>query len=160
MTHWTARMPPHSRMVLRYQSGKWPEVQASVHLDQPNKMTITIGNRQFLDNVDVVSANFFRIVQLPLISGDRAAALAQPESVVLSEKAAQKYFGTVRAVGRTLKIDGGCEYGNGKQGCNPRLANALVTAVMRDLRECTPCRRFHAEEVDENTLRRDDVLIN
>jgi len=39
----------------------------------------------------------------------------------------------VRAVGRTLKIDGGCEYGNGKQGCNPRLANALVTAVMRDL---------------------------
>src|ERR1700733_1711589 len=36
VTHWTARMPPHSRMVLRYQSGKWPEVQASVKFARLN----------------------------------------------------------------------------------------------------------------------------
>src|ERR1700722_17640480 len=34
--HWTARMPTHNRMVLRYQSGKWPEVHASAKFARLN----------------------------------------------------------------------------------------------------------------------------
>ena len=47
-----------------------PEVKAAVHL-QNHQMTVATGNRQFLDRVDVVSPNFFQIIQLPLVAGDR-----------------------------------------------------------------------------------------
>src|SRR5690348_1006021 len=52
-----------------------PEVKTAVHLDGA-RMTVATGNRQFLDPVSMVSANFFNIVQLPLVAGDRATLLA------------------------------------------------------------------------------------
>ena len=51
-------------------------------------MTLTSGGRQFLDQVNVVSPNFFQIIQLPLVAGDRSTFL-QPESAVISESAAR-----------------------------------------------------------------------
>ncbi len=34
-------------------------------------MTVTIGDRQFSETADIVDPNFFQIIQLPLIAGDR-----------------------------------------------------------------------------------------
>jgi putative ABC transport system permease protein len=110
-----------------------PEVKAAVHLDQPNRMTVTSGNRQFLDPIDVVSSNFFQVIQLPLVSGSAATVFTQPESVVISQRAAQKYFGTQAALGRTLRVGGICEYGTRQEGCVTREANMTVTGVMRNL---------------------------
>src|SRR5580692_5687146 len=46
-----------------------PEVKAAVHLEN-YQMTVGTGDRQFLDQVNVVSANFLQIIRLPLIAGD------------------------------------------------------------------------------------------
>ena len=111
-----------------------PEVRAAVHLE-PYRMTVATGDRQFLDPVDVVSPNFFQVIQLPLIAGDRSRLLNQPESAVISESAARRYFGSGPAVGQTLKVGGLCEShtdGSG-EGCVIREASVIVTGVMRDL---------------------------
>ncbi|MEI9982254.1 MAG: ABC transporter permease [Aliidongia sp.] len=41
----------------------------------------------------------------PLISGDPATALAQPESIVLTRRLAMKYFGTLNCLGQTLELN-------------------------------------------------------
>jgi putative ABC transport system permease protein len=114
-----------------------PEVTAAAHLE-PYQMTVATGNRQFLDHVDVVSPNFFQIIRLPLIAGNRSTLLAQPESAVISESAARKYFGSRPAIGQMLKVGGLCEFGDDNvPGCVIREASVMVTGVMRDLPDNT-----------------------
>ncbi len=107
-----------------------PEVKAAVHLEV-RQMTVTAGNRQFFDPVNVVSANFFRVVRLPLVAGDRSTLFAQPETAVISESAARKYFGTSHAMGKMLHVVGGCEWD--VPDCPIREALVIVTGIMRDL---------------------------
>src|ERR1700730_10354778 len=57
-----------------------PEVTAATRLIREG-ITMTVGNRQFLEAVDVVDSNFFQVIRLPLVSGDPATVLAQPESL-------------------------------------------------------------------------------
>src|SRR5665213_3154007 len=108
-----------------------PEVKAAAHLE-PYRMTVATGSRQFLDHVDVVSPNFFQIIRLPLIAGNRSTLFAQPESAVISESAARKYFGAKPAIGQMLKVGGDCEFGPEISGCVMREASVMVTGVMRD----------------------------
>jgi putative ABC transport system permease protein len=109
-----------------------PDVTAAVHLEF-YPMTVGTGNRQFLDHVDVVSTNFFEIIQLPLIAGSPAAVFAHPESAVITESAARKYFGGAPALGKTLRVGGQCLFGPGVEGCTVREATVLVTGIVRDL---------------------------
>jgi putative ABC transport system permease protein len=112
-----------------------PEVKAAVHLLN-RQMTVTTGDRNFLDHVDVVSPNFFKIIQLPLIAGTRATLFAQPESAVITQSMAKKYFGDAPALGKMLRVGGVCEFGPEPefQGtCVIRQADILVTGVVRDL---------------------------
>ena len=113
-----------------------PEVKAAIHLE-PYRMTVATGNRQFLDHVDVVSPNFFQEIQLPLTQGNPATVLAHPESVVITESAARKYFGRLPPVGQTLRVGGICEFGPEVHDCIMRQANVLVTGVARDLPHST-----------------------
>ena len=110
-----------------------PEAKAAVHF-QHYDMTVTRGDRQFLENVKVVSPNFFQVIQLPLIAGDRSTLFAQPESAVISERAARKYFGSRSAIGQVLKVGGVCQFGDPTiSGCVIRDATVMVRGVMRDL---------------------------
>ncbi len=55
--------------------------------------------------VCVVDPSFFRIFSFPFVKGDPVAALAEPDSIVLTESTAAKYFGTEDPVGKTLTLD-------------------------------------------------------
>jgi len=108
-----------------------PEVKARTRL-LPSSVTVLAGDRQFLEKIAVVDPNFFQVVQLPLISGDPATALAQPESVILSQARARKYFGNVPAMGKTIAIS--------TQYCDELIRNChtaqhalVVTGILRDL---------------------------
>src|SRR5665213_1672181 len=109
-----------------------PEVKTAAHLEH-YQMTVESGHRQFLDAVRVVSPNFFQIIQLPLVQGDPARVFSQPDSVVISESAARKYFGKLSAMGRTLHVVGGCNPGPEDNDCLPHEGTLMVTGVMRDL---------------------------
>ncbi|MEM1094697.1 MAG: ABC transporter permease [Bacteroidota bacterium] len=55
-------------------------------------------------------ANFFSFFSYPLLLGDPATALAQPNTAVISEAIAQKYFGTANPLGERITIGGDLEY--------------------------------------------------
>ena len=83
---------------LRFPSRPWkdlrtkiPEVAAITYL-VPGRMTVTVGDRQFLETVTVVDPDFLQVIKLPLSSGDPAHVLAHPGSVVLSQTMARKVF--------------------------------------------------------------------
>jgi len=81
-----------------------PEVQAQTRL-APERMTVKIGDRLFSERVMVADPNFFQMIQVPLAEGDPSTVFAQPESLVLSQSAAKKYFGTADPIGRLVTID-------------------------------------------------------
>ena len=68
-----------------------------------------------------------------MIAGNPATVFDQPESAVITESAAKKYFGNAPAVGKTLRVGGQCLYGPGVEGCPIREATVLVTGIVRDL---------------------------
>ncbi len=56
------------------------------------------------DGMLSVDSNFFSVLTFPLLSGDPATCLTEPNSIVLSEDAAKKYFATIDAVGKIMLI--------------------------------------------------------
>jgi putative ABC transport system permease protein len=108
-----------------------PEVVAATRLSR-QEITLTVGDRHFLEKVDVVDPDFFQVIHLPLLVGDPVKVLSQPESVVLSQETARKLFGDADPIGRTITV--------GKPGCantDPACERATialqVTGVMRNL---------------------------
>jgi len=70
-----------------------------------------------------VDSTFFEVFSFPALSGVTESALSEPNTVVLTESAAIKYFGTKEAVGRTIETN---EKGQ---------TFYKVTAVIRDMPE-------------------------
>ena len=102
-----------------------PEVEAQTRL-ATEKQTVKADGRLFSETANAVDPNFFAVLRLPLAAGNPSTVFADPESVVLSQSTARKYFGAANAIGRTVTIEGG---------------HVLkVTGVMRDLPHNTQLR--------------------
>lgn len=68
---------------------------------------ITQGDVKYLDSVNLVDDTFFDVLDLPMVSGDRSMMFEDFKSVVISESAAEKYFGSEDPVGKVLDMDFG-----------------------------------------------------
>jgi len=118
---------------LRAMQDNIPEVTAATHL-VPETMTVTFGERQFSEIVAVVDPGFFQVIRLPLVEGDPATVFAQPESIVLSESAARKYFGDASPLGKVVTVTGeGIMCDRSDTACKTTIYPITVTGVMRDL---------------------------
>jgi putative ABC transport system permease protein len=82
------------------------EIEAAVRVD-PDQSLVTIDNRSFNEkNVLDVDSNFFHLFSFPLIKGNAADVLKYPNSVVLTETTAKKYFQTIdNAMGKVITMD-------------------------------------------------------
>jgi putative ABC transport system permease protein len=109
-----------------------PEVTAATRLIR-EYMTLSVANRQFLQGVDVVDSNFLQVVRLPLVAGDPATVLLQPESLVLSEDTARKFFGDANPLGQTVTVaKANCD-GTDVAACQGATIALKVTGVLRNL---------------------------
>ena len=118
---------------LRAMQDNIPEVTAATHL-VPERMTVTFGERQFSETVAVVDPQFFQVIRLPLVAGDPATVFAQPESIVLSESAARKYFGDTSPLGKLITVTGeGVMCSRSDTACKTTIYPITVTGIMRDL---------------------------
>ncbi|GAB3895781.1 ABC transporter permease [Spirosoma agri] len=81
-----------------------PEIEAVTRM-MGVSFNVRRGTEGFYQDAHYVDANFFQTFTLPLLDGSPQSALASANSVVLTEKMAQKYFGTTRAVGQRLSLE-------------------------------------------------------
>ncbi len=93
---------------------KFPEVTEFTRLAEEDEVIIVYGEKRFLEErVYYADSSFFSLFSFPVRSGDPLTVLAQPNSAVISESMALKYFDTEDPVGKTLVIhdgEGGIEY--------------------------------------------------
>lgn len=82
------------------------QVQQVVRVNPTNNL-VTIGNRSFNEKkVYDADANFFNVFSFPLLKGNTASVLKNPNSVVLTESTAKKYFGSAEAaMGKVIQLD-------------------------------------------------------
>ncbi len=60
---------------------------------------------RYQETIAFAETEYFDIMNFPLVNGTTAKALGQPNSVVLTESLAKKYFGELDPVSRTLELD-------------------------------------------------------
>ena len=91
---------------------EFPEVQESVRIynftGDAGNFFLRIGDKVFEEKrVFAADSNFFRVFSAKALRGDLANALMKPNSVVINETTAKKYFGSVDAAyNKTFEVDG------------------------------------------------------
>ncbi|HET6254373.1 MAG TPA: FtsX-like permease family protein [Puia sp.] len=102
----------------------FPEIDKQVRFD-PGSMLVRRGDMKFQeDKMAFADSTFFEVFDFPLLKGDPATALKEPFSVVLSETAAKKYFGSADPMGQQLILTADNNLGK-------------VTGIMKDMPENT-----------------------
>ncbi|MCL4510750.1 MAG: ABC transporter permease [Bacteroidetes bacterium] len=97
-----------------------PEVRAAVRFRVDHNAAISVGNKKFTENsFFFADSNVFKVFTFPFVSGNEANALDDPSSIVISQSIAQKYFGNVNPIGRTLTYDNKYDF--------------IVSGVMKDV---------------------------
>lgn len=92
----------------------FPEIEASTQLLSTRSWfdcTIQIGegnDRQIYNqrNLFFADSSFLHFFSVNLLSHDRNTALKKPNTVVLSQSAAKRYFGTTQPVGKVIRLKG------------------------------------------------------
>ncbi|MDA0679118.1 MAG: ABC transporter permease [Proteobacteria bacterium] len=99
------------------------EVEDATRILQ-SEATISRGDIRFRETQFVVAdPNVFDFFNLDFLSGDARSALANPTDIVLTERAATRYFGNEDPIGQTLNL--------------MNQVDVTVTAVIRDLPDNT-----------------------
>jgi len=84
----------------------YPEVEYIVRLRGTNSL-VKCGEKIFYEK-DFMYADqtIFNIFSIPLITGDPSLVLERPNTLIITENIAQKYFSNTNPVGNSLNIDG------------------------------------------------------
>lgn len=102
----------------------FPEIESAVALTGPFRdMLITYednkGNKlKRYENVVAADSNFFAFFDFESLRGDLKTALLEPRSMVITETAANRYYGEADPIGKTLNMAGD---------------DFIITAVCKDL---------------------------
>src|SRR5579862_2221892 len=78
---------------------------ASIARTAYQSVGVRAGNVEASERATTADPSFLDTVPFPLVLGDARTALAKPDSVVLSQAMALKYFGRLDCIGETLEFD-------------------------------------------------------
>ncbi|HKI77109.1 MAG TPA: ABC transporter permease [Ignavibacteriaceae bacterium] len=82
----------------------FPEVKNAIRYSDMQGQ-VKYGSKSFPEKYNLADPDFFRMFSFPLIKGKPNDALSSPNSVVLTESMARKYFGDNDAMGKTISIN-------------------------------------------------------
>lgn len=83
-----------------------PEVAAATTLFQSRPLVVTYKDKQFYeDRLFGTDTSFFKVFTFRLIKGSLKEAFATPQSVLITESTAKKYFGNVDPIGKPLRAE-------------------------------------------------------
>ena len=109
-------LPLGPALVLEY-----PEIESTVRFFSGTAI-IAKGGNKFKEEIKFTDNSIFSVFSYKLLEGDPLTALAQPNSVVLTETAAKKIFGNENPVSKLMEIN----IGDNKK-------NYIVTGVVQDV---------------------------
>lgn len=82
-----------------------PGVDAATRTWERKNMIFRFDEKSFMeDDVFMVDSNFFQFFSFPLIEGDPASVLMEPNTLVMTAATARKYFGDEPAVGKLMTV--------------------------------------------------------
>jgi putative ABC transport system permease protein len=89
----------------------FPEVLTYTRVGYFGSHILQYKNKSFREyQIYTADSTFFDVFSLPFISGNPKTALRQPNSIVMTESAAKKYFGNENPVGKMLRVDSSGSY--------------------------------------------------
>ena len=97
----------------------YPEIAAMTRFTDVSKDLYASGDKRINLLTCYVDPGFLTMFSFPLIMGDKNSALNDPYSIILTEKAAKRFFGEEEAMGKTISY--GMEH------------PMTVTGIMKDL---------------------------
>lgn len=84
----------------------YPLIEQMVRLSFDKNILVRKDNQNIQEHHAVFAdSTFFKVFTVPMITGDPLTALNDPNSVVIDETTARKYFNSTDVVGKTLYID-------------------------------------------------------
>jgi len=116
-----------------------PEVVTYARLHYEGSRVIRYLNRTFTEQKFLwADSTLFDVFTLPFVAGNSKTALIQPNTVVINESTARKYFGKEDPIGKILNVDKETGY--------------MVTGVIKDIPENS---HFHADFIGSLTTLQD-----
>lgn len=110
-------MPPTAQVL----KNDYPEVLEATRLQQYGSPTILYDGKKFKENAfALVDSNFFQVFTLPFLKGDAKTALIEPNTAVITQAFAKKYFGDNDPIGKVLFI---------KEGNQPYKVTGIIEKV-------------------------------
>jgi putative ABC transport system permease protein len=109
-------MPPLAKTLI----AEYPYVEDAVRLRNAGLYHVKKGSSNILESKMVhADPSLFNVFTLPMINGDPKTALAEPNSVVITETIAKKYFNSTNVVGKTMLFNDNQSY--------------MITGVIKDV---------------------------
>ena len=82
-----------------------PEVEEATRLYFNKNQVLKAGEKKIIDEkLWYADENIFDVFDFELLEGDKKTALAQPNSIVVTEDFGRKYFGNVPLTGKTIEV--------------------------------------------------------
>ena len=86
---------------------EFPEVVDATRISSIGTPKLVYNNTSFRDSrFAYVDPNFFKIFSLPVLKGNDINPLGEPNSIVITEQEAKKYFGNEDPIGKVLTLEG------------------------------------------------------
>ena len=82
------------------------EIEESARVGHTSERVFVNDEYFFESELRLVDHNFLKIFDFNLLAGNRNTALSDPQSIILTESLAKKYFGDENPIGKSLEIDG------------------------------------------------------
>jgi len=90
---------------------EFSDIEIGARHRELNTMLIRYQNKVFFEsNISTVDPSFFSIFSFPFVIGNKDTALNQPNSVVISQDIAHKYFGNDNPLGKALTFNNSDNY--------------------------------------------------
>ncbi len=84
---------------------QFPEMEHIARVFDAGNTRVVYEDKRFIeDRLFFVEDDFFEIFSVTFLQGNPGTALSEPSSLVLTESAARKYFGSADPMGRQLKV--------------------------------------------------------
>ena len=83
----------------------YPGVETATRFDQEGTFIVKHNHDSFKEeHVVFADSNFFEVFSIPLLKGNLKTVLTEPNTLVLTETSAKKYFGEQDPIGQTLTL--------------------------------------------------------